>query len=138
MSPQTLILILHLILAVLYLALLVTLYKRYAGQETAAMILGIYGVIALLLVLGEGFWRGGQLYIASRQVANDFQTYGTLVLAFILTLAAVSFIRRDISPWLGVGFFWLLGFVVIIPNIFGLGEVIWKTGAYTLTRERLL
>ena len=101
------------------------------------MILGIYVAVAMLLELGEGFWRGGQLYIASNQIAIDFQTYGALTLAFILTLAIVSFIRRDISTWLGIGFFWLLGFVAIVPNIFGIGEVLWKTGLFTLTRERL-
>ena len=101
------------------------------------MILGIYVALATLLVLGEGFWRGGQLYIASKQIANDFQAYGALALAFVLTLAIVSFIRRDISTWLGVGFFWLLGFVAIVPNIFGVGEVLWRTGLFTLTRERL-
>jgi signal transduction histidine kinase len=137
MSPQFLSLILHFILAALYLILLITLFKRHAGQEAAATILGVYVVTALLLELGEGFWRGGQLYIASPQIANDFQAYGALLLAIILTLVVVAFIRRDISTWLGIGFFWLLGFVAIFPNIFRFGDVIWQSGTFALTRERL-
>ena len=39
-------------------------------------------LIALLLDVGEGLWRGGQLYMASQQVANDFQVYGALMLSF--------------------------------------------------------
>ena len=137
MSAQLLTLILHFVLAIAYLALLVTLFKRHVGQEMAATILSVYVVTALLLELGEGFWRGGQLYIASRQIADDFQAYGALLLSIILTLVVVSFIRRDISTWLGVGFFWLLGFVAIFPNIFRFGDVIWQSGSFALTRERL-
>jgi len=101
------------------------------------MLLSGYLVLGLLLVLGEGLWRGGQLYIASQRVANDFQIYGALVLSFLLTLAIVSFTRRDPWPWLGVGFFWALGFILIVPNVLGFGEVIWKNNLFTLTRDRL-
>jgi signal transduction histidine kinase len=138
MSPQNLYLILHLILVALYLTLLVTLFKRRAGQETAALILGVCMGTAILLTLGEGLWRGGKLYIASQQVANDFQAYGALLLVFILVLAIISFTRRDITTWLAIGLFWLVGFVLITLNVFGLGDVIWKTTSFTLTRERLL
>src|SRR5215211_4481704 len=102
MSPQNLNLLLHLLLAALYLPVLVTLFKRHAGQEAATLILGIYVGIALLLTLAEGMWRGGQLDIASTQVANDFQTYAALLLVFILVLGVISFTRRDITTWLGI------------------------------------
>src|SRR5215211_5428170 len=118
MSPQNFNLLMHLILAAIYLPLLVTLINRHAGQETAAMILGGYVTLALLLVIGEGLWRGGQLYIASEQIANDFQVYGALALSFILVLAIVSFTRRESTIWLGMGLFWMLGFLVIVSNIF--------------------
>src|SRR6185503_13583209 len=137
MSPQELNLILHLTLAVLYLPVLVILLTRRAGQERAAMWLIGYVLIALLLDVGEGLWRGGQLQLASQQVANDFQVYGALMLSFLLTLTVVSFIRRDLNLWLGIGVFWALGFVAIIPNLFRLGEVIWTNGRFTLTLERL-
>ena len=87
--------------------------------------------------MGEGLWRGGRLQLATQQVANDFQVYGALVLAFLLTLTVVSFIRRDLNVWLGIGLFWALGFVAIIPNLFRFGEVIWTNGRLTLTLERL-
>ena len=101
------------------------------------MILGGYVTLALLLAIGEGLWQAGQLYIASEQIANDFQVYGALALSFILLLSIRSFTRRDFTVWLGLGLFWVLGFLVILPNIFRFGEVIWKTGAFTLTLERL-
>jgi signal transduction histidine kinase len=137
MSAQTLILVLHIILAVLYLPLLVTLYRRPAGQETAATILGGYIALGSLLVTGEGLWRGGELYIESVRVANDFQLYGALALSFLLTLSVVSFIRRSLTTWLVIGGLWLLGFFLIVPNLFGFGEVIWQSGEFVLTRERL-
>lgn len=95
-------------------------------------------VLGLFLDLGEGLWRGGQLYIATPQVANDFQIYGALALAFVLLLTVLTFIRRDLWTWLGVGAFWVLGLVLIGINIFRLGDVIWQTAWFTLTRERLL
>lgn len=138
MSPQALNLILHFILAALYLTLIVRLFKRHPGQESAAMYLSGYIVLGMLLVLGEGLWRGGELYIASQQVANDFQLYGALALSLLLTLTVASFSRRALRTWLGVGFFWILGLILLIPNALGFGEVIWRTGLFTLTLDRLV
>ncbi|HLO29650.1 MAG TPA: GAF domain-containing sensor histidine kinase, partial [Anaerolineales bacterium] len=138
MSAQNLNLALHLILAALYLPLLITLIQRHAGHETAAMLLSGYVLIGSFLDVAEGLWRGGRLYIASQQVANDFQAYGALILAFLLTLTIVSFIRRDLRTWLGVGAFWILGFIAIALNIFRFGEVVWTNGNLSLTYERLL
>ena len=137
MSVQVLILVLHLILAVLYLPLIVTLYRRQAGQENSATILSAYMALGLLLAVGEGLWRSGQLYIASVQVANDFQIYGALALSFLLTLAAVSFVRRDYTVWLGIGLVWILGFALILLNIFGFGELVWQNENLSLPRDRL-
>jgi signal transduction histidine kinase len=137
MSAQTLILILYLILAILYLPLIITLYKRPAGQENAAIFLGVYIALASLMTAVEGLWRTGELYIASSQVANDFQIYGALALSFLLLLCVLSFIRRSPTVWLGIGLFWVLGFMAIIPNVPGFGEVIWQSGNFALTRERL-
>ncbi len=138
MSAQSLFLILHLILAVIYLALLVTLIQKHAGHETAAMFLSGYILIAALLAVAEGLWRGRQLYIASQQIANDLQAYGALTLAFLLTLTVVSFTRRDLRLWLGLGAFWVLGIILILLNVFRFGAVIWTNGNFSLTFERLL
>lgn len=137
MSVQDLTLILHLILAALYLPLLFTLIQRHEGHETTTMFLGGYVLIGLLLVVAEGLWHGGRLTIASRQIANDFQTYGALVLAFLLTLTVIAFVRRNLRPWLIVGAVWIVGFLLIIPNSLGFQDVIWTNGRYSLTLERL-
>ncbi|HLO15993.1 MAG TPA: histidine kinase dimerization/phospho-acceptor domain-containing protein, partial [Anaerolineales bacterium] len=138
MVAQDLILILHLILAALYLPLLLNVIRKHGGHETAAMFFSGYLLIAAFLDVAEGLWRGGRLYIASQQVANDFQTYGALALAFLLTLTVVSFLRRDLRLWLGLGAFWVLGFVLILLNVFRFGEVIWTNGNFSFTFERLL
>src|SRR5688572_3219054 len=137
MSIQELTLILHLILAAFYLPMLFTLIQRHEGHETAAMMLSGYALISALWNVAEGFWRSGRLQIASRQTANDFQIYAALVLAFFLILTIVSFLRRDLRPWLGVGAFWALGFALIVFNVFRLADVLWTNGRYTLTLERL-
>ncbi|HEX5836508.1 MAG TPA: hypothetical protein VFY26_01665, partial [Anaerolineales bacterium] len=137
MSAQALILILHLVLAVFYLPLIITLYRRHTGQETAAMILVGYIVLGSLLTATEGLWRGGQLYVPVQQLAFDFQIYAALALSFLLTLGVVSFIRRKLTIWLGLGFIWVLGFFLILSNPFGFEGVIWQAGSFTLTHERL-
>jgi signal transduction histidine kinase len=101
------------------------------------MFLGGYVLISLLLEIAEGLWRGGRLYIASQQIANDFQAYGALVLAFLLTLTVIAFVRRNLRPWLIVGAIWIVGFILIIPNSLGFHDVIWTNGRYSLTLERL-
>jgi signal transduction histidine kinase len=138
MSAQSIVLILHLILAVIYLPLLLNLIQKHAGHETAAMFLSGYILIASILAVGEGLWRGGRLYIASQQIANDFQVYGALALAFLLVLTVVSFTRRDLRLWLGLGAVWILGFILIVLNVFRFGAVIWTNGSFALTFERLL
>ena len=138
MSVQGLTLILHLILAGLYLPLLFNLIKRHAGQETAALLFSGYALLAMFFVIAEGLWRSGQLYIASPQIANDFQIYGALALAFLLNLTVDSFTRRSLRPWLIVGIFWLFGFLAIGLNVFNFGEVVWTNGSFSLPYERLL
>ena len=94
MSAQTITLSLYLILTVLYLPLIVALYRRPAGQDNAAILLGVYLALASMFTLFEGLYRAGEFYIATPRVANDFQIYGALLLSFLLTLAVLSFIRR--------------------------------------------
>lgn len=137
MSAQSLTLILHLILAALYVPLLINLIQKHTGHETAALLLSGYILIAALLDVGEGLYRGEQLYIASPKIANDFQTYGALALSFLLTLSVVSFTRRDQRLWLGIGAFWVLGFILILLNAFRFGYVIWTNGNTAFTFDRL-
>ena len=137
MSVQELTLYLHLILAALYLPLLFTLIQRHEEHEAATMFLGGYVLIAALLNVAEGLWRGGRLYLASPRVANDFQIYGALILAFFLTLTILSFLRRSLRAWLVIGALWVFGLVLIVPNTPGFRDVIWTNGPYSLTLERL-
>ena len=137
MSPQTLNLILLFVLAALYVPVLVNLIERRSGQEDAATFLSIYLVIGLLLDVGEGLWRGGQLQIATPRVANDFQLYGALALAFLLTLTVLSFSRRELRVWLILGAVWILGFIIFVPNLLRFGDVIWTNDRIALTLDRL-
>lgn len=137
MSPVTINLILLLVLSALYLPVLATLLRRQTSQETAAYLFCGYVVISLIIGVGDALWHGGK-YPITAQVASDFQAYGALTLSFILLLAIIAFIRRDMRIWLGVGGFWILGFVILVPNLLRLPEVIYTNGPATLTLDRLL
>src|SRR5688500_10395936 len=137
MSVQELTLILHLILAALYLPMLFTLIQRHEGHETAAMMLSGYALISALLNVAEGFWRSGRVVVASQQAAYDLQIYGALVLSFFLILTIVYFLRRDLRGWIAIGGIWVLGFVLIVLNVFRFDDILWTNGRYSLTLERL-
>jgi signal transduction histidine kinase len=135
MSPQAINLTLLMLLAALYLPVIVMLHQRRAGQETAAALLSGYALVAALLCAGEGLWRGGRWAIDA-QVANDLQVYGALLLAVLMTLTVIVFVRREPWTWLGIGVFWGLVIALVIPNLLGLGEILWTNGSIALTRER--
>jgi len=136
MSPQNLSLILLMILAALHLPVLSSLIRRRAGQESAATFFAVYLLVNMFLTAAEGLWRGGQSSITS-QTANDIQIYGAFALAFLLLITILYFVRRDERTWLGAGAFWLVGFFIIVPNLFGFGEVVWTNGRFALTLDRL-
>ena len=136
MSPQTFNFILLIVLAALYLPVLATLLRKSLGQETASYLFSGYVVLALVITVGDALWRGGQWPIINR-VANDFQAYGALALSFVLLTAIIAFTRRDMRAWLGVGGFWLLGFIILVPNLLRLGKTVWTNGIVSLTLDRL-
>ena len=136
MSQLVINMILFFVLAALYLPVVVSVFRQHEGQETAATLLSAYALIAMLLGIGEGLYRGGQ-WLLDAQIANDFMIYGALVLAILMLLSALAFTRQELSTWAGIGVFWGLVIALIIPNVLGLGEVIWTNGTATLTRDRL-
>ena len=137
MSVQELTLILHLTMAGLYLPILFTLVQRHEGHETAATLLGGYAQISALLNVAEGLWRSGRFSLVSPEAAIDLQIYGAVILAFLLILTVIAFLRRNLRTWLIMGAVWVLGFILIVLNIFGLEDVIWTNGRYALISEQL-
>lgn len=136
MSPQNLSLILFMILAALYLPVIVVLFRRREGQEVAASWLTAYLVAAFLLTVLDALRLSGRLQLPA-QVSLDIQIYGALILAVLLTITVIIFVRRDIWTWLGLGVFWGLMVAAILFNVFRFGNVVWTNGAVTLTRDRL-
>lgn len=136
MSQSVINIILFIVLAAIYLPVVVSVYRQHEGQETAATLLSIYALIAMFIGIGEGLLRGGQWQVEP-QIVNDIMIYVAFVLALLMLLTALAFTRQELSTWLGIGIFW--GFVIglIIPNVLGLGEIIWTNGTATLTRDRL-
>lgn len=136
MSQSVINMILLILLAAIYLPVVASVYRQHEGQETAATLLSIYALIAMFIGIGEGLLRGGQWQVEP-QVVNDIMIYTAFVLALLMLLTALAFTRQELTTWLGIGIFW--GFLIglIIPNVFGLGEIIWTNGTATLTRDRL-
>jgi signal transduction histidine kinase len=136
MSQSVINMILLFVLAAIYLPVIVSVYRQHEGQETAATLLSLYALSALLIGVGEGLILGGYWQVES-QTTNDILIYAAYILAVVMTLTAIAFTRRDLSTWLAIAVFWTLGIALIIPNVLGLGEIIWTNGTATFTRDRL-
>ncbi len=136
MSPQTFNLILLMILASLYFAVLSTLIRRREGQEKAAFLFSGYVAAGFVITVGDALWRGGRWPIITR-VANDFQAYGALALSFILLITVLVFIRRDLRTWLIIGGVWVAGFILFVPNLLRLPDTVWTNGSLAVTVDRL-
>jgi hypothetical protein len=136
MSQAVINMMLLILLAAIYLPVVASVFRKHEGQETAATLLSLYALIAMFIGIGEGLLWGEQWRV-EQQVVNDIMIYGAFVLALLMTLTALAFTRQELSTWLGIGIFWGLVIALIIPNILGLGEIIWTNGTATLTRDRL-
>ena len=136
MSQPIINMILVFILSAIYLPVVFSVFRQHEGQETAATFVAVYALIAMLLGIAEGLLHGGQWQVDA-QAANDIMIYGTLLLAIIMLLSVLAFTRQELSTWAGIGVFWGLVIALIIPNVFGLGDVVWTNGTATLTRDQL-
>jgi len=128
--------ILLFVLAAIYIPIVVSVYRQHEGQETAATFVSVYALTAMLLGIAEGLLRGGQWEV-SAQLTNDIMIYGALLLAVIMLLSVLSFTRQELSTWAGIAVFWGLVIALIIPNVFGLSDIVWTNGAATLTRDQV-
>jgi len=136
MSQTIINMILLLVLAAIYIPIVVSVYKQHEGQETAATFVSVYALIAMLLGIAEGLLLGGQWQV-SAQLTNDIMIYGAFLLAVTMLLSVLSFTRQELSTWAGIAVFWGLVIALIIPNVFGLSDIVWTNGAAALTRDQV-
>ena len=123
--------------AVFYAAVLFNAFQKRSGQEFAAILLGMYTLVALATQLVEAFWRGGFLPQMTERDFLDISVFGTLFLAFLLTLIARTFLRREGWAWLVVGIAWALGLAALDSNLLDLPNVLWTNGRVMLPRDGL-
>ncbi|MCJ7432581.1 MAG: GAF domain-containing protein, partial [Anaerolineales bacterium] len=121
-DPSLVQLILLILLASLYLPVMLFAAQRLEEQESAAWLVILYAMLALIIGFFEALWRGGRINI-SESIFLNAQAYGALVLSFVMLLEVYIFLRITTWwTWIGVAVFWALGLAVLIPNVFGLGE----------------
>jgi signal transduction histidine kinase len=123
--------------AVFYLAVLFGTFKRRAGQEFSAILLGLFILVALALQVGEAFWRGGFFPQMDNRGFLNLEIFGTLFLAFLLILVVRTFLRHEGWLWLAVGVLWALGLAALDANLLNLPDVVWTNGRVMLPREGL-
>jgi signal transduction histidine kinase len=123
--------------AVFYAAVLISTFRRRSGHEFSALLLGLYTLLALALQVGEAFWRNGNLAQVNALGFTNLEIFGALFLAFMLTLIARAFLRREGWTWLVVGILWALGLAALDANLLGLPEVVWWNPQVILPRTGL-
>jgi len=128
--------VLFIILAVIYLPVIVYVFRRQEGQEGAATLLSIYAGVAMLMGFAEAIQRGGY-WVMEGRLATDMQLYGAYVLSVLMMATTLTFIRREKTVWLGTGAGWGALIAIIHFNLLGLNDIVWTNGVAALTRERL-
>jgi hypothetical protein len=101
LDPSLVQLILLILLASLYLPIMLFAVQRLEEQASAARLVILYAVLALIIGVFEALWRGGKIDI-SEGVFLNVQGDGALALSFLMLLEAYIFLRRTIwQPWRG-------------------------------------
>lgn len=125
------------LIAALYLPVIFFALLRREGQESAAGLVSLYALVGLGLGVFEAFWRDGRLPRYDALAFGDIQTYGALALAFLTVMIVQVFMRRQTVGWFGAAVLIALGLAVIAADAGRFPYVIWSSGAWTLTRDRL-
>jgi len=121
-DPSIVQLVLLILLASLYLPVMLFAVQRLEKQESAAWLVMLYALLALIIGVFEALWRGGKINI-SENIFLNIQAYGALVLSFVMLLEVYIFLRLTTwRAWIGAAVFWAFGLALLILNIFGLGE----------------
>lgn len=124
--------------AVFYVAVLISTFRRRGGQEKTAAFLGLFTLSALALQVGEASWRSGLVPQMTERGFLSLEILGSLFLAFLLILVVRVFLRLKGWVWLAAGIFLALGLAALASNLFNLPEVIWTNGRVMLPRDGLL
>lgn len=126
-----------LFLAALYVPVILFAFQRREEQESAAWLLALYALLSLVLGFIDAFWRADRIRLDERSFLNA-QAYAALTLSFVLMLAVYAFLRRvNWWAWIGIGTFWVLGLIVLIPVSSHLPNVIRTLGAGQLRGSQL-
>ncbi|HSQ40358.1 MAG TPA: GAF domain-containing sensor histidine kinase [Anaerolineales bacterium] len=136
-TPEFIAFVVLLLGVVFYLAVLFSTFRRRSGQELPAILLGLYTLMAMLLQVGEAFWRGGFFPQMDARGFINLEIFGTLFLAFLLVLVARTFLRLEGWIWLAVGVLWALGLAALDSNLLNLPVVIWTNGVVQLKNDGL-
>ncbi len=137
-QPNWFALVLLSIQAVLYLPVAGRALRRRVGQEKAALLVGMYAMVAAALQGFEAIQRAGLLPGIAAALAERVQWYGTLVLAIVLLFIVRDFLRLESGTgWLWVGGFWLVLLAVVRSNLLNLPDVLWSNGQSMIPRENL-
>jgi signal transduction histidine kinase len=136
-TSEFLALVVVLLGAVLYMGVLISAFRRRREQEFSAALLGLFTLVALVLQVGEAFWRGGLFPQMTERGFLNLEIFGTLLLAFLLVLVLRAFLRIEGWIWLAVGGLWALGLAALNANLLNLPDVIWTNGRVKLPLDGL-
>ncbi|MBI5933906.1 MAG: hypothetical protein HY867_09380 [Chloroflexi bacterium] len=123
--------------AVLYVTVLVSAFRKRSGQELTAALLGIFTLVALVFQVIDALWRGRFIQQMDARGFFELQIFGAVLLAFLLTLIARSFLRLNGWWWLIAGAVWMVGLGLLDSYLPAMPEILWTNERVMLPREGL-
>lgn len=123
--------------AVLYATVLASAFRKRSGQELTAALMGIFTLVALAFQVIDAMWRGRFIQQMDARTFFEVQIFGAVILAFLMTLIARSFLRLNGWWWLIAGAVWIVGLGALDSYLPSMPEILWTNERVMLPREGL-
>ena len=124
--------------AVVYLAVIVMVLRRHAGQKMLTYLTALYGFIALVVHGVQSAWQVGLLPNLYAFSVEQILWFSTLALSLLLLFILYAFLeKKTFALWLGLGAFWVAILVLLTLDVFQLPDTLWSNETWMLPRERV-
>ncbi len=137
-NPFLPLLLLFIFESIVYLAVIVMVLKRQAGQKALTYLTALYALVALVVHGMQSAWQVGLLPNLYAFTIEQILWFSTLALSLLLVLILYAFLeKKRFAIWIGLGTFWVAILVLLTLDIFQIPDILWSNETWMLPSERV-